>query len=203
MTDYIIDLLLIMMMGLPIYAIARAGLLYFRARSKGAKKNRKRIRVKVNKFREVCLGLFVVFMMALLCFVWHGYYGEPQTMLLRAKVRLHTMEGINLVPFRTIRDYYRVYGVHGNLFGINIYGNILMFVPWGFGLMLLWKKNRTIPRTVFFALALPLLIECVQLFIGRQVDVDDVLLNFTGALLGALLYCVLVLIFPKIKTAAL
>ena len=41
------------------------------------------------------------------------------------------------------------------------------------------------------ALLLPIFIEACQLFIGRSVDVDDVILNFAGGCIGAALYFVL------------
>lgn len=61
-----------------------------------------------------------------------------------------------------------------------------MFVPWGFGLVLLWKKNRTVPRILLWSAALPLFIETWQLFVGRSVDVDDFILNFAGSAIGGL-----------------
>ena len=203
MTDYIMDLIRIMLTGIPIYLLARFLFLRRRAKRLGARSGVKRVKLKYNKLREVFLGLFVVFMMALLVFVWQGEYHSPQMMLRFARRRLITGEGINLVPFHTIRNYYRAFGVKGDLFGINIIGNILMFVPWGFGLLLLWKKNRKLWRLVMLSALLPILIETSQLFIGRQVDVDDFILNFTGGILGGFLFWLLARLLPKLRTAAL
>ncbi len=61
-------------------------------------------------------------------------------------------------------------------------------MPWGFGLPLLWKKKQTILSVARHSVALPVFIETIQLFIGRSVDVDDLILNFVGSCLGALLY---------------
>ena len=203
MTDYIMDLIRIMLTGIPIYLLARFLFLRRRAKRLGARSGVKRVKLKYNKLREVFLGLFVVFMMALLVFVWQGEYHSPKVMLRLARRRLITGEGINLVPFHTIRNYYRAFGVKGDLFGINIIGNILMFVPWGFGLLLLWKKNRKLWRLVVLSALLPILIETSQLFIGRQVDVDDFILNFTGGILGGFLFWLLARLLPKLRTAAL
>ena len=203
MTDYIMDLIRIMLTGIPIYLLARFLFLRRRTKRLGARSGVKRVKLKYNKLREVFLGLFVVFMMALLVFVWQGEYHSPKVMLRLARRRLITGEGINLVPFHTIRNYYRAFGVKGDLFGINIIGNILMFVPWGFGLLLLWKKNRKLWRLAMFSALLPILIETSQLFIGRQVDVDDFILNFTGGILGGFLFWLLARLLPKLRTAAL
>lgn len=201
---YIQDLIWNMCMGIPIYIVVRGFILLGRiGRTNGGTDSLIEKLKSCNKLREVCLGLFVVFMMALLTFVWQGYYGNPIDMIRVARMRLRTREGINCIPFHTIRNYYRAYGVKGDMFSVNIFGNILMFVPWGFGLLLLWEKNRSLIRLIFFSAVLPIVIEGAQLFIGRQVDVDDFLLNFLGALLGGILFWILSVIFPKLKTIAL
>ena len=203
MTDYILDLIRLMIAGVPIYVLFRLLLLSRRSRRLGARAGGRKVKLKYNKLREVCLGLFAVFMMALLVFVWQGEYHSPMVMLRIARHRLETGEGMNLEPFHTIRNYYRVFGFRGDLFGINIIGNILMFVPWGFGLALLWKKNRSLLRLFWFCSLLPFFIECTQLFIGRQVDVDDFILNFVGGMLGGILFRVLARMFRGLRTAAL
>lgn len=203
MTDYILDLIRLMIAGIPIYVLLRILLLRHRARRLSAKAGGKKVKLKYNKLREIFLGLFAVFMMALFVFVWQGEYHAPKVMLQIAKHRLETGEGMNLEPFHTIRNYYRVFGFRGDLFGINIIGNILMFVPWGFGLALLWKKNRNLLRLLWFSAALPIFIECTQLFIGRQVDVDDFILNFVGGMLGGILFRLLANMFRGLRTAAL
>lgn len=203
MAAYVIRLFVTMLASLPFYVLFRYLVLTRRARRLGEKAGTAKVKLTFNKLRELCLGLFVVFMMALLVFVWQGSVHSPVVALRIVKRRLLYGEGINLVPFRTIRNYYRTFGVRGNLFGVNILGNVLMFVPWGFGLLLLWEKNRRFWRLLLFSAALPIFIEFSQLFIERQVDVDDFILNFLGGMLGGLLFFLLAKIFPKLKTAAL
>ena len=203
MTDYIIDLIRIMLTGIPLYILARALLLWRRSRRLGARRGVKKVKLEYNKLREICLGLFVVFMMALMTFVLQGDYMAPEKMLAFGRNRLITREGINLIPLRTIRNYYRVFGLRGELFGINIVGNVLMFVPWGYGLLLLWKRNRNLLRCLYFSAMLPICIEFFQLFINRQVDIDDFILNFLGGLLGGMLFWGLGRLFPNAKDAAL
>ena len=66
-----------------------------------------------------------------------------------------------------------------------------MFMPWGFGLVLLWERNRRVMRISGLSLAITAFIELCQLFIGRAVDIDDILLNFAGSMLGALVWYIL------------
>ena len=62
-----------------------------------------------------------------------------------------------------------------------------MFMPWGLGLVLLWKRNQSLGRILFLCFLITVMIEALQLFIGRSVDVDDLILNFLGGGMGAAL----------------
>lgn len=144
---------------------------------------------KKRSAREWALGAFVLYTAALLVLALEGEYGIPAQMADRAVSRIKTGEGVNLVPFRTVFSFAEHFDA--DLFGVNIVGNIVMFMPWGFGLVLLWKKNRRPWMVPAFSLGLTLFIETCQLFIGRSVDVDDLILNFAGSCLGAGLYFLL------------
>ena len=133
--------------------------------------------------REIALAVFILFMIGLLALALQGKYQAPSRMLAEARRRFVTGEGINLVPFRSIQAYFIHYGLDGFL--VNFVGNIVMFMPWGFGLTLLWKKNQKLWVIALYSLGLTVLIETVQLFINRSVDVDDLILNFAGSCLGA------------------
>ncbi|MFE5909639.1 VanZ family protein [Streptomyces wedmorensis] len=65
-------------------------------------------------------------------------------------------------------------------------GNILLGVPFGILLPLLSRKARGFLRVALLTAATMLLVELVQgaLVTGRAFDIDDVLLNTTGALLA-------------------
>ncbi len=129
---------------------------------------------------------FAVFMAGLLALTLQGEYQNPGAMAESAALRLKSGEGINLVPFRTVSGFFR--HLSPDAFLVNIVGNIVMFMPWGFGLMLLWKRKQKVLSVAAHSLALPVFIETCQLFIGRSVDVDDLILNFVGGCLGAALY---------------
>lgn len=81
--------------------------------------------------------------------------------------------GINLVPFDSL--------------GIGFVLNIIMCMPLGFLLPLLWKGCRKCGRTVLIGLIFSLLIEITQLFNWRASDVDDLMANTCGALIGYIL----------------
>ena len=86
---------------------------------------------------------------------------------------------------------------------INIWGNILLFIPYGFFLPLLWKRYRHPLRLSLMCLLLPISIEMCQLFIQRMTEVDDVLLNFAGGMIGGGLLALVHMVFPKFTDKAL
>ena len=77
-------------------------------------------------------------------------------------------------------------------------GNILMFVPLGFILPLL-KRKKKITEILKIALLIVLVIEIVQPFVGRSFDVDDVLYNMAGVLIGYVIYKFVDFIFPNLQ----
>lgn len=94
-----------------------------------------------------------------------------------------------------------VHGTHGMLIHSleNVIGNVILFFPLGLSLPLLWPGYWPARRTILVAIAFSIFIELTQLVerkfgIYRSVDVDDVLLNTLGAVLGII---VAGLIMPK------
>ncbi len=68
-------------------------------------------------------------------------------------------------------------------------GNVLLGLPFGALLPVLLPKARGLLRVLFWTALVMLLVELVQgaLISGRAFDIDDVILNSAGALLGYLL----------------
>lgn len=85
--------------------------------------------------------------------------------------------------------------VNFNLFdseGVSTYIlNILLFVPLGFLLPLIWKKYRSFSITVLHGMLLSLNIEILQLFNHRVSDIDDLITNTVGTVFGFLLWKIL------------
>ena len=62
-------------------------------------------------------------------------------------------------------------------------GNLIIFLPMGFFLPFVSKTINT--RNIFaFAVITPIAIELLQPVIGRSFDVDDVMMNFAGIIIG-------------------
>ena len=62
--------------------------------------------------------------------------------------------------------------------------NILLFVPLGAMLPVLWNKFRTQKHTVIFGFCLSLSIELLQMLTFRATDVNDLITNTFGTFLG-------------------
>ena len=133
--------------------------------------------------REIALCLFVMYIAALLTMALEGAWSSPAAMLQSARERLASGEGIRLTPFETIRQ--QLSSIDTDESRTQLLGNTLLFLPWGFFLPLLWRRFRRFLPVAGMCLLLTCFIEGTQLFIGRTVDVDDLILNFLGSLCGA------------------
>lgn len=69
----------------------------------------------------------------------------------------------------------------------NTFLNLLLFLPLGFFLPLLWPGFRSWKRTFLLSFGTSLTIELLQLFSFRCTDIDDLIVNTLGAVLGFLL----------------
>ena len=78
-----------------------------------------------------------------------------------------------------------------------IIANIMMFVPLGFSLPLVFKRVKPV-HSVFICLAATCVIEAVQPVVGRTGDLDDIIANFVGGIIGTVIAAVF-LSFRKIR----
>ena len=89
----------------------------------------------------------------------------------------------NFIPFK---EMFR-YNFTSKLFIKNIIGNILLFMP--FGLFVAAYLNiRKLSPTIILTLISSVSIEVIQYLIGRVFDVDDIILNLIGGIIGGLLF---------------
>lgn len=101
---------------------------------------------------------------------------------------LDKVETANFEPLRTIKLYIRI--LPQPIAIINLVGNVLCFVPLGlFPPALMTRRRGRFVGTMSLATVTVLFIETTQLMTGiGEFDVDDILLNLLGALLGYLCY---------------
>ena len=101
---------------------------------------------------------------------------------------------VNLIPFVTIRRYIRLLTRMPNHRLIphaivNLLGNVVMFIPLGLFLPLLFGKLQKFWKTQLAAALIITLVELAQLFtLVGSCDVDDLLLNLLGTAAGYGIY---------------
>ena len=96
---------------------------------------------------------------------------------------IQAYNGTNLIPFREILRY--DIGTSG--FYKQVIGNIILFIPFGF-FVSSYCKIKNLGTISLVSLLSSFTIEVVQHFIGRSFDVDDIILNVVGGVIGFLIY---------------
>ncbi|MGK5628171.1 VanZ family protein [Streptomyces sp. URMC 123] len=93
----------------------------------------------------------------------------------------------NLRPGDSLRDYLSQPGFRDTVKQIG--GNVALGVPFGLLLPVLFPRARGLLRVALVTAVVMTLVELIQgaLVTGRAFDIDDVILNTAGALLGYLL----------------
>jgi len=94
--------------------------------------------------------------------------------------------GFNYIPFREIMRY----KVGSKMFIYNVLGNILIFMPFGYFISR-YIKPRSIFPIIMDCIITSITVETVQLKVGRSFDVDDIILNLAGGILGYFCYVAL------------
>ena len=139
------------------------------------------------KKRIQCIS-WVLFVLYILVLIYLLFLSEGFGHRLSA----HREYRCNLIPFQEIRRFWKYRKLVGAQAAfLNIGGNILGFCPLGFMLPILSRRYRNVFKTVSMGFGLSLLVECIQLLLQvGSFDVDDILLNTLGTLIGFFVFVV-------------
>jgi len=121
------------------------------------------------------MALFYALVMCWLLFYRDRYFGQGYN--------------YNLVPLYTIKKYIIHYDhFNPDIWFKNLFGNIVLFIPIGIFLPLFNKKYLNVFRLTFITILLIAAVELIQMLtrVG-SFDIDDIILNTFGALLGLLM----------------
>lgn len=127
--------------------------------------------------KSIVCFLFSLYLSAVYYFV-----GLPNITYIRFELTLY------LLPFVGILDDLK-----------NSLLNILLFVPLGMILPLVWEKHRNKKRTLLFGFVTSLFIELLQIFTFRATDINDLITNTLGTFVGFILADVLIRKVPVVK----
>lgn len=96
---------------------------------------------------------------------------------------------IKIIPFATIIECFDNLIKYNNLdFFKNIFGNVILFIPYGF-LGILYPKLKRLSYLMLAFFIIINIIEFSQYYFHRGfADIDDVILNSLGVFIGFLIY---------------
>ncbi len=136
---------------------------------------------------------FVIYIFTLIALVlFDKYFGRAGLSIVKLwhsdNIRFYLRNSFNVIPFKTIYEYF-----YGAFVGLdisistattNILGNIIAFAPFAFFLPLFFKRYKSTKTFAFTVLTIVLFIEILQfILLTGSCDIDDVILNVFGALL--------------------
>ena len=129
---------------------------------------------------KILFILYVIFIVYFLLFSdWYGRTGEMR--------EYH----YNLVLFKEIKRFWQ-YREQVGFFAMftNLFGNVIIFIPFGFFLPM-GSRQRSFIATAYYSFVLSLCVEVFQLItkVG-SFDVDDLLLNTIGGICGYILFAI-------------
>ncbi len=129
--------------------------------------------------------VLIIYLIGLIYFMFFSdFYGRTQ---------ISEEYHYNLRPFREIERFIKYHNNIGHFrVFLNLAGNVIGFLPFGFLIPALFKRLRRGWVAALLSLEFSLLIEGIQLVskVGCF-DVDDIILNTLGGFLGYLLFCLI------------
>ena len=126
-------------------------------------------KVKIVLYKEIFLFFFAFYILCLFQIV--------------TSTDISVSYGNNFIPFAEISRY----KLFSNLFMKNVVGNMLLFLPYGYFVGRYFAGDSK-KLSIFLITLASVAIEFTQLSIGRVFDVDDILLNVIGGVIGYLLF---------------
>lgn len=138
-------------------------------------------KIRFHNIRKTALYfLFAIYLSAVYLFV-----GMPTLQFMRLELSL------TLIPFLPMIADLK-----------NTILNIILFVPLGIMLPFLWKKYNTLKVTLMFGFFMSLAIELLQILTYRATDINDIIANTVGTVLGYFLFRITSRVFPPVMQFA-
>ena len=142
-------------------------------------------------FNNIWKFLFSIYILLVLNFIVIKFNGDLQhvinTIQSNMERRNQGASFANLVPFRTIETY--ISDLSFSVAFMNIFGNIIPFIPMGFLIPMAFPSQKNIIKTMISCFLLILSVEILQLilFLG-SFDIDDIILNLLSCFIGFIIF---------------
>ncbi len=107
----------------------------------------------------------------------------------------------NLTVLKEVRRFITYRQLIGfESFVVNIFGNIFAFAPFGFMLPIISNQNRKFWNVTFLSLEFSLTVELIQLLFKVGIfDVDDIIMNTIGGMIGYLCFFIAYKIYKSFR----
>ncbi len=137
----------------------------------------------VKKGGAFALGIYLLALFYATLFIYNYYpYGKSVNLVLFDSIKLMWESG----------SYWLILK--------NIIGNILLFIPLGFLIPLVSKKGSSGFIIALIGFGTSAVIESLQYFVAHRIfDIDDILLNALGAVVGYFAFRIVLSIYRKVK----
>lgn len=147
--------------------------------------NAKKIKsYRVSILKSVVTVIFIMYIAALLKIILF-----KNISLIQMFGKYKKMRSVNLIPFKSIFESLAVSKRMGIFWSIaNVFGNLIVFIPFGYLVPIMWKKAMKFKNILMLSAGLSLFFETFQYITGTgSSDIDDIMLNTMGAIIGYIL----------------
>lgn len=101
--------------------------------------------------------------------------------ILFVPITIHPEQHIlNLVPFNWVFEEDDVI----NHFIVEVLPNIMMFIPLGIFIPVVYRNKRKLVNITILVMLVTFGVEFIQYFIGRSSDINDIITNLLGGIIG-------------------
>ncbi len=146
--------------------------------------------------RVVMTGLFIIYVL----FVVRTLFLDNRML---NGYRYYLLQGYNynVIPFKTITTYITRYEHYNfNTWFNNLFGNIILFIPLGFSTPYFSGKIRYLKRFLLLIVVVTVILEVSQMLLhAGSFDIDDVILNSLGGIIGFIIYKTCLALLKKFK----
>ena len=144
------------------------------------------------KFRIIGIVLFLIYLLFLSYVLFFAESFGRSTVV--------DTHGYNTVPFYEIRRYIDNFDRLGIISVINLGGNVLAFMPFGFFRPIIGRRKHSFIRTLVQGCLFSAAVEVTQLVTDvGSFDVDDIILNTSGVILGYIIFLLFSLFIRRRK----
>jgi len=137
--------------------------------------------------RKIKIAGNILFVLYLLVLIYLLFFAEQY-----GRASAGREYSYNLTPFKEIRRFWEYRDILGPMAVFtNLAGNVLAFIPFGAALPVINRRMRGLFQIAILSLEFSLIVETVQLiFKVGSFDVDDMILNTLGGIIGYIIFAV-------------